>query len=110
MTTPAAAGSAATPPVVATGDATGGIIPYKNPHALTAYYLGIFSIIPVIGFFLGAVAVGLGISGLKKRKLQPVIRGSLHAWFGIIAGGLSVLVHLVLVGMMVYGISQAGKR
>jgi len=31
------------------GDATGGIIPYKNPKALIAYYLGIFSGLPLCG-------------------------------------------------------------
>src|SRR5262245_8078004 len=48
------------PPVIEQADATGGIIPYKNPHALTAYYLGLFSIIPLIGFILGIVALALG--------------------------------------------------
>ena len=57
------------------GDATGGIIPYKNPHALTAYYLGVFSIFPVLGFFFGVAAIALGVSGLKQRKRNPVIRG-----------------------------------
>ena len=28
------------------GDATGGVIPYKNVPALVAYYLGVFSLIP----------------------------------------------------------------
>ena len=91
------------PPVIETGDATGGIIPYKNPHALTAYYLGVFSIIPLIGFFLGAVAVGLGISGLRQRKKRPIIRGAVHAWIGIIGRGLSVLAHLSLIALMYVG-------
>jgi hypothetical protein len=91
------------------GDATGGIIPYKNPHALTSYYLGVFSIIPAIGFILGCVAVPLGISGLRKRKAMPQIRGAAHAWIGIIIGGISVVVHLGLVGLAVYGISQSGR-
>jgi hypothetical protein len=30
-------------PPAATGDVTGGIIPYKKPAALIAYYCGIFS-------------------------------------------------------------------
>lgn len=79
------------------GDATGGIIPYKNPRALIAYYLGLFSLIPVLGLLLGAAAVPLGISGLRKRKKNPLIRGSVHAWIGIVFGGCSVLVHLVFI-------------
>ena len=74
------------------GDNTGGVIPYKNPQALTAYYLGLFSILPVIGFFLGIAAFFLGISGLKKRKANPVIKGSVHAWVGIGCGGLMAIV------------------
>jgi hypothetical protein len=94
------------PPPIAEqqGDATGGIIPYKNPHALTAYYLGVFSVIPLLGFILGGFAFGLGISGLRRRKKNPIIRGSLHAWVGIICGGMSLLVHLFLAGTIVYGV------
>ncbi|MDD2764347.1 MAG: hypothetical protein PHE83_10275 [Opitutaceae bacterium] len=83
------------------GDATGGIIPYKNPHALTAYYLGVFSVIPGLGFFSGVAAVVLGVSGLKKRARDPVIRGSVHAWIGIVCGSLSVAVHVLLVVLLV---------
>jgi hypothetical protein len=79
------------------GDATGGIIPYKNPHALAAYYLGVFSLIPILGFILGAIAVPLGISGLRKKARNPVIRGVVHAWVGIILGSLSVAAHLLLI-------------
>lgn len=91
------------PPPVASGpaenqgDATGGIIPYKNPHALAAYYLGVFSLIPLLGFICGAIAVPLGVSGLKKKARNPVIRGTIHAWVGIILGSLSVAVHLLLI-------------
>jgi hypothetical protein len=92
------------PPV--TGDSTGGIIPYKNPHALTSYYLGVFSIIPMLGFILGCIAVPLGISGLRKKKRHPIIRGTVHAWIGIVAGGCSVLVHVALVTLMIVAIAK----
>jgi hypothetical protein len=78
------------------------LIPYKNPKALIAYYLGIFSLIPVIGFFLGCASVPLGVLGLKDKHARPVIRGSAHAWVGIIIGGLSVLVHLLIVVGLVW--------
>ncbi|MFN7730425.1 MAG: hypothetical protein ACK5OB_00885, partial [Pirellula sp.] len=71
------------PPVVAPasnpqqGDATGGVIPYKNPKALIAYYLGILSGLPVIGLPIGIAAFTLGIMGLKARKQNPAIKGSL---------------------------------
>jgi len=74
------------------GDATGGIIPYKNGPALIAYYLGIFSLLPVIGLVLAIPAVILGIMGLKKRSANPVIKGAAHAWIGIIMGGIFTVV------------------
>ncbi len=85
-----------------TGDATGGVIPYKNPQALTSYYLGVFSLIPLLGLLLGCVAVPLGIIGLRKRKAMPQIRGTAHAWVGIILGGLSVFGHVALIALMFF--------
>ena len=85
----------------AQGDATGGVIPYKNPHALTAYYLGIFSLIPGLGFFLGIAAFVLGLLGLRTKKRHPEVRGTVHAWIGIIIGAVVVLLHLVLIGLMI---------
>jgi hypothetical protein len=83
------------------GDATGGVIPYKNPPALLAYYLGIFSLIPLLGFFLGIAAIILGIQGLRRRRFNPVIRGSVHAWIGIVVGTVIVLVHLFVLYVVI---------
>ena len=74
------------------GDAASVLIPYKNPNALIAYYLGIASMIPCIGFVAGIAALVLGILGLKARKANPQIHGSVHAWIGIIMGGFFTLV------------------
>lgn len=86
------------------GDATGGVIPYKNPPALIAYYCGVFSLIPIIGIFVGIPGIILGIVGLRKRRANPPIRGAVHAWIGIILGGLTTVlwgsIGLVVVGMM----------
>ena len=79
------------------GDATGGIIPYKNPAALVAYYLGIFSILPCIGIPMGLTAVVLGIIGLRKRKQTPQVKGSVHAWIGIVAGGIMAIVWVIAI-------------
>jgi GYF domain 2 len=73
------------------GDATGGLIPYKNPHALIAYYLSIFSLVPCLGLPLGIAAVVLGVLGLKKYRRNPVISGLAHSWIGIILGGVTSL-------------------
>jgi hypothetical protein len=85
------------------GDATGGVIPYKNPHALIAYYLGILSLLPIIGVPFGLASVILGFMGLSRRKKNPVIKGSVHAWIGIVFGMLSILCGSGLVVTMIIG-------
>ncbi|MBM4128248.1 MAG: hypothetical protein FJ247_13085 [Nitrospira sp.] len=97
-------GSSPPPPVMQTsppppvqGDSTRGLIPYKNSNALAAYYLGIFGLIPVLGLVMAIVAIGFGVSGLKKWKQNPIIAGSVHAWIGIILGVISVGYHALLI-------------
>ena len=80
-----------TPPPVpkaAGNDGVNVIIPYKNPFALAAYYLGVFSIIPILGAVLGLCGFVFGILGLRYRRQNPQAGGVVHAWIGIIAGGL----------------------
>lgn len=94
----------AAPPVISAGTAkpkTGGglniIIPYKNVRALTAYYLGVFSAIPILGMPLGFAALTLGILGLRFRRKNPEAGGAVHAWIGIVAGGIFGLANLALI-------------
>lgn len=78
------------------GDATGGMIPYKNPAALAGYYLAIFGLIPVLGIPLALAAIVFGIIGLVRKKATPVIRGAVHAWVAIVLGALSVLTQIAV--------------
>lgn len=80
------------PAAAGDGDATGGVIPYKNMPALLAYYLGLFSLFPCLGLFLAIPAFVLGIMGLRKRKENPAVKGAVHAWIGIVMGGIFTLV------------------
>lgn len=87
------------------GDSTGGVIPYKNMPALLAYYFGLFSLLPCFGLFLAIPAFVLGIMGLRKRKQNPAVKGSAHAWIGIVMGGLMTLIWgglglLAIIGMI----------
>ena len=89
------------------GDATGGIIPYKNPKALIAYYLGILSGLPLIGLPLGIAAFVLGFLGLRDRNRNPVIKGSIHAGIGIGCGCLfSLLWSVAIVGLIITIMSE----
>jgi len=92
-----------TPPVISGAAAKpksdGGlnlIIPYRNVRALTAYYLGVFSAIPVLGLPLGLAAFVLGILALRFRRKNPAAGGVVHAWIGILAGGFFTIAYLAL--------------
>lgn len=87
------------PPASPAGDATGGVIPYKNAPALIAYYAGVFSVIPF--FPIGLTALALGIIGLRARKRNPAIRGAIHAWIGILVGGFFGLLWLAVTVLMI---------
>lgn len=93
------------------GDATGGIIPYKNPSALIAYYMGLFSLFPFLGVFLGIAGFILGIRGLRHRKRHPETRGAVHAWIGIIMGGTMALIWTALIALIaVTAIAESNRR
>ena len=90
-----------------TGDGTGGLIPYKNPKALISYYLGIVSLLPVIGFPFAVASIILGIGGLRARKRTPIIKGSAHAIIGIVLGILGMPLHLLFGLGVLVAIGQA---
>lgn len=68
------------------GEGLSKVIPYKNKPALMAYYIGVFSFIPVACFILGPIAFILGVFGLIKARNNPKAHGMGHAIFGIILG------------------------
>ena len=71
--------------------------------ALVAYYLGVFSVIPCVGLPLGIAAVALGIMGLRRAAKHPESKGKVHAWVGIIVGGIFGLIYLALTILMLAG-------
>lgn len=87
----------------------GAMIPDKNPSALTAYYLGIFSIIPCLAIPMGITAVVLGLRGLRLVKERPEVRGRTHALVGIIAGGSFALINVIgLIAVVVLALTARG--
>jgi len=79
------------------------IVPWKNPFALASYYCGVFSVIPVLGFLLGPIALVLGILGLRARAKSGAAHGLAHALVGVIAGGISTVAHYGVLLMIVFG-------
>ena len=67
------------------------LIPYKNRSALIAYYLGVFSLIPVLGIPLGIAGVILGVRGFQHATQHPEAKGKAHAVVGVVAGGICAL-------------------
>ena len=85
------------PPRLLKKDGTGGLIPVNNPKALIAYYTGIFlSPCCIVGLPLGLVPLVFGIQGLRDRSRNPEIKGSVHAWIGVVLGGLSTVCTIVV--------------
>jgi hypothetical protein len=84
----------------------GAIIPYKNTAALTSYYFGVFSIIPGLGIVLGIAAFILGIKGRRMAVEHPEVKGVVHAWVGIILGGLFGFGYLIAAVMLIVYLSK----
>jgi len=89
------------PPSLETPEsALGKVIPFKNPNALAAYYVGMFSFVPLLGIaihgigvyvlalgiLMGVAAVVLGLLGLRLASQDPRVRGHIHASLGILLG------------------------
>jgi Domain of unknown function (DUF4190) len=88
------------------GDATGGVIPYKNPKALASYYCGVFGLIScfvLLGLF-GIIPVVLGFMGLSYAKQHPEAKGQAHAIVGIVLGIIEVLTFIAQLGIIIMSI------
>jgi Domain of unknown function (DUF4190) len=88
-------------------DVTGGLIPYKNPKALIAYYCGVFSLIPCVSIVLGPAALILGILGMRYQKQHPTAGGLGHAIAGVVLGSITTLASLAFVAMFLVGFIAA---
>ncbi len=91
-------------PALASAQGEGGVstvIPYKNVPALIAYYVGVFCIIcpPLLCF----PAIILGVIGLRRVKENPEVKGTAHAWIGILSGSFFLLLSIVVGVLVSYG-------
>ncbi|CAN5910836.1 hypothetical protein BH23PLA1_BH23PLA1_39680 [soil metagenome] len=85
-------------------DAISTVIPYRNAPALIAYYCGLFSLIPCLGLPLAITAVILGFKGLGLVKRNPQVKGTVHAWVGLVGAGIGFLINVPLVTLLVIGL------
>lgn len=68
-----------------------GLIPTRNPQALVGYYCAIFGLVPLVGLPLSIAAVALGVSGLRRVRRDPNVRGTAHAWVAIVLGSVATV-------------------
>jgi hypothetical protein len=82
------------------------LIPYRNPTALTGYYVGVFSLIPCFALILGPAAIVLGSMGMRYRKKNPTAGGMAHAIVALVLGSITSLanwgcvISLIVVALM----------
>ncbi len=74
-------------------DPLANIIPTKNGAALTAYYLGLFSIFPILGLPMAIIALVQGLKGFRLSR-DTKIPGKAHAGIGIGCGSIGLLLNL----------------
>jgi len=86
------------------------VIPYRNANALIAYYLGLFSCFPVIGFPLAIVALVLGIRGLRAVRANPSVHGTAHAWIGVVCGSIGFLINLLIISVTILALIGAATQ
>lgn len=80
----------------------------RSGWAIAAGYLGLLALFPVLGLAAGIGAIITGIIALRELDQKRRLRGRGRAIFGIIVGGLSVVVHLIaIIGILVAG---SGRR
>lgn len=91
------------------GSAIDRLIPSRNGAALASYYLGLFSLFPLLGFPLAIVAIVMGVNGLKNYNENPAVRGKTHSWVGLICGVLFGLLNLLLLGGLIAGLVAARR-
>jgi hypothetical protein len=70
------------------------LVPTRNPKALTAYYGGIFGLIPLFGLLLGPIALLFGILGLRHANRYCKAKGGGHAITGLVLGPLGFLLSI----------------
>lgn len=80
------------------------IIPARNPPALTAYYLGVFSLVPCLGLALGPAALAMGIVAIRAVRRTPMLPGKGHAVAGIVLGTVTSLLNWGVVAVALAGL------
>ena len=76
------------------------MIPTGNPAALIGYYLGVASLIPLLGLVTGLPAIILGAVGISKANANSGAGGLGHAITAIVLGVIGLVIS---VGFLLFG-------
>lgn len=83
------------------------IVPYRNPRALTGYYMSVFGLlmmlVPLLGLIYACIVVYLGVTGFRYARQNPHAHGSAHAWIAILLGMLEMIVGI---GATVFAVAR----
>jgi len=85
------------------------MIPTSNPDSLISYYLGLFSIMPLLGLPMSIVALVKGRKALLFTKEHGVKAGATHARVGIGCGSIGLLLNLAIVALLIALLITGGK-
>lgn len=72
----------------------GSCFPAANGPALAAYYLGVFTLVPLFGALAAVPAVTCGLAGTRRARFLPGQEGGAHAWTGLVLGGAAGVANL----------------
>ena len=72
------------------------IIPTRNPTSIAGYYLGVFSLISVLGLILTIPAFICGIIAMQKATANPEVAGMGHAITAIVLGVVQPIILIAL--------------
>lgn len=86
------------------------MMPTENPAALWGYYLGIVSMLPILGAILVPFALIYSVKGRKAYKANPEIYGSAHATTGLVTGTIGLIINGLLLMGIVAAMGAASAR
>lgn len=67
----------------------------RSGYAIVAGYCGLLSLFPVLGVLPAIVGVVTGFIALRHIRERANVHGKGRAWFGIVAGTLSITLHIL---------------
>lgn len=85
------------------------ILPVKNPAAMTAYYLSVFSLVPCFGLALGPAALFMANMARKARAANPYLPGQAHIVVAFVLGSITTAFNYGALAMYFFLMVRSGN-